>query len=188
MPCSGIGRSVRKLATWPRAWTPASVRDAPTTRVSCCSSCASAASRWPCTVGPFVCRCQPDSAVPSYSTTSLIWRTGPVLTTRVLEFEVDAGEPGQRAQRQLLLAAEPVHRRLLHPGVAPAVLGPAVAHRPRRLGVDALGADRDPERALEAEAGAGGLVSLAAFIPRRAAVGEDARKVSGRCGHPPHVI
>ena len=47
------------LATWPRAWTPASVRPAPVTltdrpsiRSSVCSSCA-------CTDGPFGCRCQP---------------------------------------------------------------------------------------------------------------------------------
>src|SRR5215468_1261999 len=126
MPCSGIARSVRKLAIWPRAWTPASVRDAPTTATSCASSLPSAASRWPCTVGPLAWRCQQHSAVPSYSTTSRMWRTGSCTrspgkthaapSVRQLEAErdrvlgrhagtveqqrgvvaQDAGEPGQR--------------------------------------------------------------------------------------------
>ena len=65
---SGISPSNSKLATWPSAWTPASVRPATVSAMlSRRSAIASARSISACTDGPFSCRAQPLKGVPSYS-------------------------------------------------------------------------------------------------------------------------
>ena len=56
---SGSGRSSAKETTWPRAWTPASVRPAAVTRRGVLWSVARARSTSACTDGPFGCTCQP---------------------------------------------------------------------------------------------------------------------------------
>ena len=56
-----------KCATWPSAWTPASVRPAPCTVgfSPLKASIASVSAR--CTDGALSCHCQPANGVPSYS-------------------------------------------------------------------------------------------------------------------------
>src|ERR1700730_10633138 len=58
-------------ATWPSAWTPASVRPAPPTKALSPLRASSAVSIASCTESPFFCRCQPAKGEPSYSMLSL---------------------------------------------------------------------------------------------------------------------
>ncbi len=55
----GMGAARRKLATWPRAWTPASVRPEPCGRTSSPVIRLRAAASVPWTVGSLGCTCQP---------------------------------------------------------------------------------------------------------------------------------
>ena len=66
---AGWSSSRSKLATWPSACTPASVRPAPRTNTvsPVMSRIASSSVAW--TVRCPICRCQPEKSVPSYSTT-----------------------------------------------------------------------------------------------------------------------
>ena len=70
--CSDPGtcRSVRKLATWPSAWTPASVRPATVSLVGSPSTRSSAASSSPWTVRFPGCTAQPLKRRPSYAMSS----------------------------------------------------------------------------------------------------------------------
>ena len=58
---------VRKCATWPQAWTPASVRPEPMIRTASPHTFASALSISPCTVRCPGWACQPRKFAPSYS-------------------------------------------------------------------------------------------------------------------------
>src|SRR3989441_631887 len=58
---------VARLATWPTAWTPASVRLAPVTLTGSPKILSAAAITSPCTVGRPGCACQPWKSVPSYA-------------------------------------------------------------------------------------------------------------------------
>src|SRR5690348_188300 len=74
--CSQTPRGRSNEATCPAACTPASVRPATVSPTGTRSTVASAASRSPCTVRRPGCLAHPDSAVPSYCTSSRT-RTSP---------------------------------------------------------------------------------------------------------------
>src|SRR2546422_7834696 len=62
-----IREAVARLATWAKAWTPASVRLAPVTLTGSPRIRSAAAITSPCTVGRPGCTCQPWKSVPSYA-------------------------------------------------------------------------------------------------------------------------
>ncbi len=66
----GMRVALSKCAHSPRACTPASVRLEPVTVTGSPVSFASVSSSTCWTLGPLICRCQPQYAVPSYSHTS----------------------------------------------------------------------------------------------------------------------
>src|SRR3954453_11207931 len=75
--CSQTSRGTSSEATWPVACTPASVRPATVSATGTRSTVARAASSSACTVRRPGCLAQPDSAVPSYCTSSRT-RTSPL--------------------------------------------------------------------------------------------------------------
>src|SRR5215468_2983664 len=100
-PSAGMRVEVRKLATWARACTPASVRPAPRRSTGSCTILPMASSTVSWTVRAFGCRCQPAKSVPSNSSTSRRLRTA-----RLLELEVQTGRPGEIADVELVREAE----------------------------------------------------------------------------------
>ena len=71
-----------KLATWPRAWTPVSVRPATVSSTGSRRTVASAVSSSPCTVRRPGCRAQPRKPLPSYSMSSRTVGTAAVCRVR----------------------------------------------------------------------------------------------------------
>src|SRR5690242_4834431 len=142
--------SVRKLATWPSAWAPASVRPAPYTVRSSPVTDRKARFSSPSTLRAFFCCCQPANPEPSYSSTTLIFTCEANVDESVDEFDDHHGRRVADARalvddprvpaRPLGQARDEVGEQPLHHFG----LGHLFAHAPARVHVLVLGRRDEP--------------------------------------------